>query len=113
MSVSSLASHTPDGIITERFLELNWFDAPPGMNEDPTSWVGLFNHDPAKGSNDPLEVAPTRTNPDGYYRTRVPFPRLDFYDNNLTDGCLGYWIGKYFVVVFYVVRHLLIIIKHY
>lgn len=96
LSVSSLASHTPDGIITERLLELNWFDAPTGMNEDPTSWVGLFNHDPAKGSSDPLEVAPTRTNPDGYYRTRIQFPRIDFYDNNLTDRCLGYWIGKQF-----------------
>ncbi|KAF8770592.1 PI-PLC X-box domain-containing protein like [Argiope bruennichi] len=63
------------------------------MNEDPTSWVGLFNHDPAEGSHDPLEVASTRNNPDGYYRTRIPFPRIEFFDNKLTDGCLGFWIG--------------------
>jgi len=74
-------------------LELNWFDAPPGMNEDPTSWVGLFNHDPAESSNDPLEVAPTRNNPDGYYRTRIQFPRIEFFDNKLNDVCLGFWIG--------------------
>ncbi|XP_035228828.1 PI-PLC X domain-containing protein 1-like [Stegodyphus dumicola] len=92
LSVSSLASHTPEGVITERLLELNWFDAPHGMNEDPTSWVGLFNHDPTEGSNDPLEVAPTKTHPDGYYKTRVPFPRIEFFDN-ITDECLGYWIG--------------------
>ncbi|XP_054717027.1 PI-PLC X domain-containing protein 1-like isoform X2 [Uloborus diversus] len=93
LSVSSLASHTADGVITERLLELNWYDAPQGMNDDPTSWVGLFNHDPAESSNDPLEIAPTRSNPDGYYRTRVLFPRIEFIDNKLSDGCLGYWIG--------------------
>ncbi|CAL1261986.1 unnamed protein product [Larinioides sclopetarius] len=93
LTVNSLASHNVEGIITERLLELNWFNAPPGMNEDPTSWVGLFNHDPAEGSHDPLEVASTRNNPDGYYRTRIPFPRIEFFDNKLTDGCLGFWIG--------------------
>ncbi|GBN67543.1 hypothetical protein AVEN_248462-1, partial [Araneus ventricosus] len=94
LTVNSLASHNVEGVITERLLELNWFNAPSGMNEDPTSWVGLFNHDPAEGSHDPLEVASTRNNPDGYYRTRIPFPRIEFFDNKLTDGCLGFWIGK-------------------
>ncbi|GFU90407.1 uncharacterized protein TNCV_1328611 [Trichonephila clavipes] len=101
LSVNSVASHNTEGVITERLLELNWFNAPPGMNEDPTSWVGLFNHDPAENSNDPLEVASTRNYPDGYYRTRIQFPRIEFFDNKLTDGCLGFWIGKIIAPFFF------------
>ncbi|XP_023220953.1 PI-PLC X domain-containing protein 1-like isoform X2 [Centruroides sculpturatus] len=87
LSVSSLA-WDKNSIIKKRQIELNWDVKSP----KPKDAVALFDSLPIEHIN-PLQIVYVANQHTGYYRTKYELPYLNFTKDNITDGCLNYYIA--------------------
>ncbi|XP_067140036.1 LOW QUALITY PROTEIN: PI-PLC X domain-containing protein 1-like [Centruroides vittatus] len=87
LSVSSLA-WVNNSIITRRQIELNW----DVKNPKPKDAVALFDSPPVEHIN-PLQIVYVANQSTGYYRTKYELPYMNFTKDNITGGCLNYYIA--------------------
>lgn len=88
LSVSSLASTSDNGIVTQRRLEMNWYGDSPQIQDR----VELLSHDPIYGIVAVMMVFPVDYS-DSWVTTEVEFERPDLSAS--PGACLGYWVAYY------------------
>uniref|UniRef100_T1JAD6 Phosphatidylinositol-specific phospholipase C X domain-containing protein n=1 Tax=Strigamia maritima TaxID=126957 RepID=T1JAD6_STRMM len=88
ITVSSLATIQHPKIITERRIQLNWYNAQPADHD----WIGLFDHDVETGDiSSPFAVHQINSH-QGVHTTSSSMPRQVFV-GELKRRCLGFWVA--------------------
>lgn len=88
LTVSSLASTLHSGQTTDRRLEINWYN----IDNQPGDAVAIYDSDPSSPFSAPyLEWALVADLVEGFFKSRVRFPKIQFSETNLTAECLGFW----------------------
>lgn len=88
LTVSSLASIN-HSVVTKRQLELNWKVKSPKSKDI----VALYDLHPHEYSYLPLDFVYVADHPSGYYRTKTELPTYTFTKENITYGCLDFYIA--------------------
>lgn len=88
LTVSALASTSPEGQTTQRQLEMNW-EVLELMEGD---WLAIFDEDPSGDWSQPFHQV-TPSEPVGYYLTNFSFPHVPVNTNLQEGACLGWWVA--------------------